>query len=72
MIPDKKQQILMTLLMSASMALVMSGFFTLIYAQSIKSFFIFWLSHFLMGFPVAFITSMLIGRKVQNVVSKWI
>lgn len=70
MTQQKKKQIIAGALMTTGMAFALSGFFTIKNLGLSPEMPKIWFFNFLMGWPVGFIVSAIIGARVQRLASK--
>lgn len=70
MAPHKKKQIITGVLMTTAMALTLSGFFSFLNLGFTPEWPLVWLKSFLMGWPVGFVVSALVGGRVQKLAAR--
>lgn len=66
MTPQKKKQVITGILMTTAMAGALSGFFSMINTGFTSQMPAVWLKNFLMGWPVGFAVSAIVGGPVQR------
>ncbi|MFD2250353.1 hypothetical protein FHS82_001373 [Pseudochelatococcus lubricantis] len=70
MTTQKKMQIITGALMTTAMACALSGFFSMLNVGFSAELPLVWLKSFVMGWPVGFVVSALVGRPIQHLASR--